>query len=277
MRNNKVKKYSILITSIVVVMYVAYCTFFYVTQRSLLFPIDFLNIPNGIAEQIPEKSKLKIENDFGNTESWYLPPFNIDSNKSYPIMIIGHGNGDLIDSWVNIISYLRENDIGVLLVEYPGYGRSEGKPNQEDITKVFIKSYDLIIAKPEVDKNKIILLGQSIGGGAICSLAKQRSSSAMILISTFTSTSIFASKYFLPKFLIKDDFDNLSVVKNYQEPILFVHGKNDKLIPITESEKLRDTSVNGELVVLNGGHNMIKSWRPFWQDVVMPFLKRNGI
>ena len=192
-------------------------------------------------------------------------------------MIVGHGNGDVIDRWVNPVARLREIGIGILLVEYPGYGRSQGNPNQEDITKVFIKSYDSIIKNPKIDKNKIILLGQSIGGGAICTLAKERPSCAMILISTFTSVRIFASQYYLPSFLVRDTFDNFSLVSIYKSPILFIHGENDTLIPFAESEELNNVAQNGKLISLDGGHNMIRKWRPFWDNQVIPFLRENEI
>jgi len=274
---NKSRKIGIIFLSIVVFFYIAYCIFFFIFQRNFLYPIEYAKVPEGVAEQIPDSSKIWLKNDFGNTETWYLPPVNLDSNKSHPLIIIAHGNGDVIDDWVNRVSKLREIGIGVLLVEYPGYGRSKGKPNQEDITKVFIKSYDSIITKPEIDKNKIILLGQSLGGGAICALAKERPSAAMILISTFTNVGFFASQYYLPKFLVKDTFNNLSVVSNYTKPILLVHGKNDKVIPFTESEKLNSVAKNGRLIILDGGHDMIKNWRLFWNNQVIPFLKENKI
>jgi pimeloyl-ACP methyl ester carboxylesterase len=271
------KKLSIKIVAFAFLFYVVYSTYFYIVQRDMIFPTAFVKVPSGIAELIPDSSKLWIENDFGTTESWYLPPSNIEVNQVYPLMIIAHGNGDVIDKWVNITTYLRENGIAVLLVEYPGYGRSEGNPNQDDITEVFVKSYDIITNKQEVDKSKIIFLGQSIGGGAICALANIRTSAAMILISTFTSINIFASQYFLPKFLVKDKFDNLSVVSNYNEPILLVHGKKDKLIPVNEAYKLNEAAPNSELRILNGGHNTIKDWTSFWRDVVFPFLHNNEI
>lgn len=257
--------------------YCAYCIFFYLLQRKLIFPTDFVGVPKGIVEQIPDSSKYWIENEFGKTETWYLPPLNFEYNKTYPLMIIAHGNADIIDRWVEVVKFLRKSGIGVLLVEYPGYGRSKGNPSQHNITEVFLKSYDIIIKKSEIDKNKIILLGQSIGGGAVCSLAKERPSNLMILISTFTSIDIFASQYLLPKFLVKDTFDNLSVVSNYKNPSLFVHGKNDNIIPISESEILNNAAQNGKLIKLDGGHNMIRNWEPFWKNIVIPYLNKNGI
>jgi pimeloyl-ACP methyl ester carboxylesterase len=277
MNNINYRKYSITIFSYAAIIYIAYCVFFFILQRNLLFPVEHAMVPDGISERIPDSSKLWIENDFGKTETWYLPPIKINSEKKHPLIIVGHGNGDVIDRWLSVVSKLREIGIGVLLVEYPGYGRSDGRPNEKDITNVFIKSYDLIISKPEINKNKIILLGQSIGGGAICALANNRPSNALILISTFTDVGVLAAQYYLPKFLVKDRFDNLAVVSKYEKPILIVHGRNDNLIPFSESEKLNSVALNSKLITLNGGHNMIKKWRPFWENIVIPYLDNNKI
>jgi len=281
MRNELNKKYYLKILkflSISALLYIAYGILIFMMQRSILFPTDYARGPQGISEQIPDSAKIWIKTEFGKSETWYLAPFNSKLNETHPLIIIGHGNADVIDKWVTLVSRLREVGIGVLLVEYPGYGRSSGHPTQESITKAFIASYDSILTMPEIDSEKIILLGQSIGGGPICALAKERPSASIILISTFTSVRTFASQYFLPEFLIRDPFDNLSLIKNYDNPVLIVHGTNDNLIPFEEGKILYSASKNGKMISKDGGHNStIKNWRLFWDNDVLPFLRNNGI
>ena len=192
-------------------------------------------------------------------------------------MIIAHGNADLIDRWIKIAEILNSKGIAVLLVEYPGYGRSTGDPSQESISRVFIDAYDIITKRAEIDKDKILLLGQSIGSGAVCSLAQERPFAAIILISAFTNIGIFAKNYFLPKFLVKDPFDNLSVISNIDRPVLFIHGIDDDLIPYEESEKLLAASKNGMLIGIEGEHNLMLNRTSFWVNHIVPFLKRNDI
>ena len=259
------------------IAYAAYASFFYLTQRSLIFPSEYTQIPDGIAESIPDSQKYWIEYEFGKSESWYFPPTIIQKDKKYPGMIIAHGNADLIDRWVKTANFLNDFGIGILLVEYPGYGRSTGDPTQESITEVFIKAYDNLLKKSEINKNRIILLGQSVGGGAICQLAKNRSSAAVILISTFTSIEIFSGNFLLPSFLVKDSFDNLSVISNYDNPLLLIHGTEDDIIPFEESEKLLNASKNGGLVNLVGGHNLRLNSPAFWNDNIFPFLIKNNL
>ncbi len=274
----KLYQKSIKFLSIGALFYIAYGILIFILQRDILFPTDYARGPKGISEQIPDSAKIWIDTEYGNSETWYLAPFQKELDKPHPLIIIGHGNADVIDKWVNIVSRLREVGIGVLLVEYPGYGRSSGQPTQESITNAFIASYDSILSKPEIDPEKIILLGQSIGGGPICALAKERPSAAVILISTFTSVRTFASQYFLPEFLIRDPFDNLNVIKNYNNPVLIVHGKNDNLIPFEEGKILYAAVKNGKMISNDGGHNStITNWLLFWDNDILPFLRKNGI
>lgn len=258
------------------IAYAIYATFFYIVQRKIIFPSDYAAPPSGIAENVPDTQKIWIEQKFGKTESWYFPPLTV-TEKFFPLMIIAHGNADLIDRWTGAISGLRKKGIAVLLVEYPGYGRSEGNPSQESITKVFVSAYDYITNNAKIDKNKVVFLGQSIGGGAVCALAKERNPSAIILISAFRNISVLTSDFFLPKFLIKDHFDNLSVISNYKGPVLLVHGTEDDLIPFEESEKLHQAAENGKLISFKGGHNLRINWDLFWKDEVIPFLNENNI
>jgi len=247
-------------------------------QRTILFPTDYAKGSRGVSEQIPDSAIFWIKTEFGKSETWYLAPFNSNLNETHPLVIIGHGNADVIDKWVTLVSRLREVGIGVLLVEYPGYGRSSGQPTQASITKAFIASYDSIITKSEIDSEKIILLGQSIGGGPICALAKERPSASIILISTFTSVRTFASQYLLPEFLIRDPFDNLSLIKTYNNPVLIVHGTDDNLIPYEEGKILYTAAKNGKIISKDGGHNTtIKNWRLFWDGDILPFLRKNGV
>ncbi len=141
--------------SIGAIFYIAYGFLIFMLQRDILFPTDYAKGPRGVSEQIPDSAKIWIETEFGKSETWYLAPFNSKLNETHPLIIIGHGNADVIDKWVTLVSRLREVGIGVLLVEFPGYGRSTGHPTQESITKAFIASYDSILTKPEIISENI--------------------------------------------------------------------------------------------------------------------------
>jgi fermentation-respiration switch protein FrsA (DUF1100 family) len=165
----------------------------------------------------------------------------------------------------------------VLLVEYPGYGRSEGTPSKESIAEAFTIAYDTLAPRDNVDENRIVLFGLSLGGGAASELAKARPTRALILMSTFTSVKEFARQLYLPPILIRDPFDNLAVVRDYPGEVLVIHGKRDELIPYEMGVNLHQAAQQGTMISYDCGHNdCIYNWDVFWRDVE-PFLRKVGI
>ena len=256
--------------------YVIYCSFLFLVQRKILFPHGLIPAPSSSGVNISGLEKLWIETEFEKVEAWFLPPTSNISTQRVPAVIFGHGNGELIDFWPEELKKLSQLGIGVLLVEYPGYGRSDGSPSQQSITRTFIAAYDMLVSRDDVDSDRIILLGRSLGGGAVCALAPNRPSTALILMSTFTSVKAFTARYLAPKFLVRDPFDNLSVVKDYPGPILIVHGRHDEVIPFSHAKNLHKAAKNSKLVVYDSGHNDCPpDWHIFWQDVEL-FLRGAG-
>jgi fermentation-respiration switch protein FrsA (DUF1100 family) len=170
-----------------------------------------------------------------------------------------------------------ERGLSLLLVEYPGYGRSAGKPSQRGIETVMMAAYDRLVARPDVDRTRIIAYGRSLGGGAACILAANRPIAALILQSSFISTREFAVQYWLPGILVRDPFDNEAVVQDYHGPILIMHGIGDKLIPVTHAKRLLQSAPNATLITYPCGHNDCPpSWDQFWLDV-SAFLRQVGV
>ena len=260
-----------------ILFYVVYSGYYFFMQKRIIYPRHILRTPPDIYDNVPGLERIWLNTNSGKVESWYLPVSDSSEQLPAPAMIIAHGNAELIDSWLPIVNEIRKLGISVLLVEYPGYGRSEGEPGETSLTETFIAAYDSLISKPEVDAARIVLFGRSVGSGAICALAGARPSAAMILMSPFSSISSMASDYYLPGFLVKDTFDNLSLIKSYNNPILFVHGSRDRIIPYKHSQKLLAASRYGELITYDKGHNnLIEDWNLFWNEV-RPFLIRSEV
>ncbi len=262
---------------ILLLIYIAYCGMLFILQRQVLFPRYMIgNIPKGNVPA-PGIEPAFLKTGSGKVEAWYMPPVSVLSGKPSAAVIFAHGNGELIDFWPEELRNFTKLGMGVLLVEYPGYGRSEGSPSQKSITDVFVSAYDFISAKKEVDPSRIVLLGRSVGGGAVCALAKKRPSAALILMSTFTSVRSFASKYFVPGFLMRDPFDNLETVGAYSGPVLIIHGKQDEIIPFSHGIMLSKAARNCKMIAYDCGHNDCPpDPHIFWRDIEY-FLKQSGI
>jgi fermentation-respiration switch protein FrsA (DUF1100 family) len=242
------------IVTVTLFLYLVYCGFLFVMQRQMLFPRYLIELPYH-TENTSGLEKIWVTTSFGKIETWFLPQTSGHVAGPAPAVIFAHGNGELIDFWPHEFKKLAHLGIGVLLVEYPGYGRSKGSPNQKNITQAFIRAYDMLVARP------------SLGGGAVCTLAAHRPSAALILMSSFVSVRSFASKYLVPDFLVRDPFDNLAIVQAYHGPVLVVHGKFDDVIPYTHGASLYQAAQHGQLISYGSGHNDCPpSWDTFWRD-----------
>ena len=259
------------------VLYIAYCGLLFLLQRHIIFPR--YQIPQPAQADLPMAGfeKIWLDTAGGKVEAWFIPAGKSPSPNPQPVVIFGHGNGEIIDYWPEELGKFARLGIGLLLVEYPGYGRSAGNPSEKSVTQTFVAAHDWVTSRTDIDSSGIILLGRSLGGGAVCALARHRPSAALILMSTFTSAKSFAKKFLVPSILVRDPFDNLSVVENYPGPVLIMHGKHDTIIPYSHGKALHAAAKRGEMITYNAGHNDCPpDWDKFWKDVER-FLRQNGI
>ncbi len=259
------------------IIYCIYLLILYFLQRNILFPGQYIKESSIVTKNNPDYEIIWIKTSFGKSETWFIRSEITNNTKAQPAVIFAHGNGELIDDWPFLLSPYNKFGIHILLVEFPGYGRSQGSPSQKSINEVFLRAYDSITSRKDVDPEKIIVHGRSVGGGAACLLAKQRAINALILQSTFTSLKQFAIQFLAPSFLIKDPFDNLSIVKKFNGPILLIHGIHDKVIPYKNSLELSKYSKNAQLINYECRHNDCPpEWDVYWKDIKL-FLENNSI
>ncbi|HVT34595.1 MAG TPA: alpha/beta fold hydrolase [Nevskiaceae bacterium] len=238
-------------------------------QRSMIFPrID----ARGQQARPADAQQVWLDIPGGRVEAWYLPPAEPHDARA-PLIIFAHGNGEFIDRWPPAFDEPRRWGVGALLVEFPGYGRSTGAPSQDTVTAAMLAAWSWAAAQPGIDAQRIVAYGRSLGGGAVCTLATQRAPAALILESTFTSVRIFAARYFMPGFTVRDPFDNLACVQNWRGPLLVLHGDHDTLIPQAEGRALAAAAPQSEFVSLDCGHNDCpRSW-----PRIREFLAAHGV
>jgi fermentation-respiration switch protein FrsA (DUF1100 family) len=245
-------------------------------QRQILFPRHLVHTFPGAGVGVPGLERIWIESPEGPVEGWFLPGNGVSEKNPGPLVIFAHGNGELIDYWPEEMGMYREMGCCVLLPEYRGYGRSAGKPSQEAIGEDFLKFHDIMSSRGDVDKTRIVYHGRSLGGGAVCDLASKRQPRAMILQSTFTSVKDMARRFMLPGPLVADPFDNFSVLKTLDVPVLIMHGRRDDLIPYGHAEKNREAARNAVFIAYDCGHNDPPDPDVYWRDI-HDFLNKNGI
>jgi len=222
-------------------------------QRQVLFPAPPVAGASAF-ERIPRAERIWLDTDGARAEAWYLPPL-LAAPGPAPLVVFAHGNGELIDDWAEAFEPPRRWGAAVLLVEYPGYGRSTGSPSQGSIAATMTSAFDRMTARAEIDPTRIVAYGRSVGGGAACALARERKVAALVLESTFTSVRRLARSFGLPGFLVRDPFDNLETLRAYPGPVLIVHGERDEIIPAAHAAALHAAAPQSRLALVPCGHN----------------------
>lgn len=243
-------------------------------QRSLLFP--------GGARRAtadgPERAggeRLPVSGPGASGEAWLLPARA--GRAAGPLLLFAHGNGELIDDWLDAFEPLRARGASVLLVEYPGYGRARGSPSERSIAAAFVSAYDFALRERGFAGRPVVGWGRSLGGGAVCALARERPLAALLLESTFAGVVSMAREMGLPerlaRWLVRDPFDNLTALRRFRGPLLLLHGEHDEVIPPSQARVLHEQTPGSELHWLPCGHNDCP--RPW--PLVLPFLERHGL
>ncbi len=264
------------IIGIICAVYATYGLTLFSFQRNMMYPRRYAQPPQEPVK-VESLEKVWLPTSRGKVEAWYIPAKSAQDTIKRPALIFSHGNGEIIDYCVYEFLPYTEMGFDLLLVEYPGYGRSEGRPTQRSITETFESAYDWLIENKNIDSTKIIAHGRSVGGGAACVLAKSRNIRALILQSSFTSAKQFARGYLLPGFLILDKFNNVRVLKRFEGPVLIIHGKYDEMIPYKNGIRLSEAAQNSTMITYNCHHNDCPpDEKKYWEDI-KKYLETNNI
>lgn len=172
-----------------------------------------------------------------------------------------HGNAGNLESRGRQVWELRETlDESILIFDYPGFGRSEGRPSEAGCYAAADAAYDWLVQSQGLAPENLLLYGESLGGGVAVELASRRPHRALILVRTFTSIPDVAQDHlgWLPvRCLISNRFDNLAKIPLCKQPTFIAQADADHLVPFAHGQRLLKASgPNATLFTLPGsGHN----------------------
>jgi len=239
---------------IALLTYLGVCLFLALFQRR------FVYMPSPDFDGTPADVGLEYE-DLTLTTSdglaigaWYVP--RADAKGS---AIFCHGNAGNISHRLHTIDTLHNLGLNVLIFDYRGFGRSEGKPSEKGTYEDAEAAWRYLVEARGESPDRIVVVGRSLGGGVAIELAKRHEPGALVVESTFTTLPDVAKEnfWFLPvRFLMIYQYDSIAKVPHIKCPKLFLHGNMDGLIPITLGRKLFEAAAEPkQFIETPGGHN----------------------
>lgn len=179
-----------------------------------------------------------------------------------PIVLYFHGNGEKavwLDPW--LIRLAEAFDANVMAAEYRGFGDDDQTPAEAGVLDDSFAARNFLMERYNVRADEIILYGCSLGGGCAVAVAADGGAKAIVLERTFDRmVDIAAGQYpFIPvNWLMRNRYDSISRLQNYQGPLVQLHGTTDELIPVAHAKRLFDSSPSESkqwIEVARLGHN----------------------
>jgi fermentation-respiration switch protein FrsA (DUF1100 family) len=168
--------------------------------------------------------------------AWYLP--NPTSERA---LLWFHGNAENIGHGLEHLGFYSRLGVNILAVDYRGYGKSEGSPNEAGVYRDADAAYDYLIQERHIQPQNIFVFGHSLGGAVAIDLAARRECGGLIVQSSITSIRDMARRMFripLLEYIPKSQFNSLAKIRRVRAPILFVHGTRDETVPLSMEQRL---------------------------------------
>jgi dipeptidyl aminopeptidase/acylaminoacyl peptidase len=248
------------ILAILVFAYALLVVFVWRYQDRLAFPAPKGPLPAPSAVGIPDGQLVTVLTaDSVALQGWYLPPNPLPPDGApAPALLWFYGNMETIGGMAPVLRDFRPPGVGMLVLDYRGYGGSDGKPTERGVYRDADAAWAFLTSRPEIDSDRIAVYGRSVGSAVATWVATKHPVRAVVLESAFSSGRAMARQHyaFLPTFLAHLDLDNLSRAERITAPLLVFHGAEDRIAPLEMGRAVAAAGRAEELVVFEGsGHN----------------------
>jgi len=176
---------------------------------------------------------------------WYCTPIRREGANIVPlaadmVLLWFHGNAGNISYRYDMIRAMMNLPVQVFIVDYRGYGKSEGKPNEPGLYLDAQAAWDYLIGPRRVAAGRIVIFGKSLGGVPAIDLATRVDAAGLIVQSSFTSAADMAATLvpFLPRAFLRARMDSLEKIQQVHCPKLFIHSQADEVVPYKLGHRL---------------------------------------
>ena len=232
--------------------YIGLAAVLYFSQRSMMYFPETVHTTPAQAG-LPEAQEVELTaSDGARITAWHVPP-----RSGKPVILYFHGNGGALRYRVDRFRKLIAAGVGLVGVEYRGYGGSDGSPSEAGLIADAEAGYAFTVSRywPQ----ELVLWGESLGSGVAVALAAEKPVGRVILEAPFTSTAAVAAinYWYMPvRLLMKDQFRSDERVGKITAPVLILHGVKDRTVPYAMGERMFDLTKARKHIVrfLDGGH-----------------------
>ena len=161
--------------------------------------------------------------------AWYAA-----AAEGRPTVVYFHGNAGHIGYRADKVRPYLAAGLGVLLLEYRGYGGNPGRPDEEGLYADARAALDFLDGAG-VAAERRVLYGESLGSAVAVQMAVEGAAGAVVLEAPFTSVpEVGQSKFpiFPVRWLARDRLDSLAKIGAIGAPVLVLHGEQDQIVPI---------------------------------------------
>ena len=211
-------------------------------------------------ETTPGQSGLEFEDVFLTTSDgvklhgWYVPAPNRKG-----VFLFFHGNAGNISHRVDSIGIFHRIGYDVFIIDYRGYGRSEGKPTEKGTYRDAEAAWRYLTEQRGISPREIVIFGRSLGGAVAMELAAKHGPATIIVESGFTSAPDLAAStfpFFPVRWLCRFRYNSLERIASLHCPVLVIHSQDDDLIPFENGRRLFDAAPSPkQFLQIEGGHN----------------------
>ena len=259
-------------------IYVGLCAVLYLLQDQLIFlQPPLADTDRHAVRLLPGTSEIRIAAHDGTQLHGWLR-HTAESPHPRGLVIYFGGNAEEVSGQMHDAPML--SPWSVAAVNYRGFGLSEGRPGEAVLAADALAVYDSLARRDDIDPERIVVFGRSLGSGVAVQLAASRPVRAVVLVSPFDSLRSIAAKQYpiVPvSLLLKHPFDSLAYAADAGAPLLVIAGERDRLIPPEYSRRLHDAWPGPKRWVLvpEANHDDIHAHSEYW-PAIRGFLDEHG-
>ena len=218
--------------------YAVFVLVVYMMQARMLYLAD---VPGRSLERTPADIGAEYHDVSINTvdrvrlHGWYIPG---DSDR---VLLFFHGNAGNISHRLESIRQFLQLGLSVLIIDYRGYGQSEGRTTEQGIYRDAEAAWRYLTENQDISESRIVVFGRSMGASAAAYLAVQHRPLALIIESSFTSVPDIAGEYYpwLPvRWLSRLRHSARDFVRQARSPVLVIHSRDDEIVPFHHGEAI---------------------------------------